>query len=199
MTAVYLSGNGVIGNIPFATNRIHLHVQIVGQTKTRFLISHMSIRLATPADASAIGQIRVDAWRAAYQPFMPQEYLEALDPSANLDLLAERLSKPTKEFMVFVAEDEGNTLGFSIIGAPRYPTQELTIELWALNVSPAYWRQGFGKKSGSRYFCRKIFSSFPAGKNRQKLRDRLCLRRPDSSASPRSDPTRGRNLGSRMT
>jgi ribosomal protein L15 len=54
-------------------------------------------------------------------------------------------------------------------------------------------------KSGSRYFCRKIFSSFPAGKNRQKLRDRLCLRRPDSSASPRSDPARGRNIGSRMT
>nr|WP_301539369.1 suppressor of fused domain protein [Methylomonas sp. ZR1] len=52
---------------------------------------------------------------------------------------------------------------------------------------------------GSRYFCRKIFSSFPAGKNRQKLRDRLCLRRPDSSASPRSDPAWGRNLGSRMT
>jgi GNAT superfamily N-acetyltransferase len=106
----------------------------------------MSIRLATTADASAIGQIRVDAWRAAYQPFMPLEYLEALNPSANLDLLAERLSKPTKEFMVFVAEHEGNTLGFSLIGAPRYPTQELTIELWALNVSPAYWRQGFGRK-----------------------------------------------------
>ncbi|MDT4288616.1 GNAT family N-acetyltransferase [Methylomonas sp. MO1] len=106
----------------------------------------MSIRLATPTDASAIGQIRVDAWRAAYQPFMPLEYLESLDPSANLDSLAERLSKPTKEFMVFVAEDKGNTLGFSIIGAPRYLTQELTVELWALNVSPAYWRQGFGRK-----------------------------------------------------
>ncbi|WP_228375690.1 hypothetical protein [Methylomonas denitrificans] len=43
----------------------------------------------------------------------------------------------------------------------------------------------------SRYFCRKIFSGIPLEKNRQKLRDRLCLRRPDSSASPRFDPARG--------
>ncbi|TCV81301.1 hypothetical protein EDE11_1151, partial [Methylomonas methanica] len=39
--------------------------------------------------------------------------------------------------------------------------------------------KGLAIFSGSRYFCRKIFSSVPAGKNRQKSRDRLCLRRPD--------------------
>lgn len=106
----------------------------------------MSIRLAIPADAKAIGQIRVAAWCAAYQPFMPLDYLESLNPSANLESLTERLTNPAREFTVFVAEDEGNTIGFSIIGSPRYLTQELTVELWALNVSPAYWRKGFGKK-----------------------------------------------------
>lgn len=89
----------------------------------------MSIRLAIPADAKAIGQIRVAAWRAAYQPFMPLDYLESLNPSANLDSLSERLTNPTKEFMVFVAEDEGNAIGFSIIGAPRHLTQGVASEV----------------------------------------------------------------------
>ncbi|MEI8573049.1 GNAT family N-acetyltransferase [Methylomonas sp. LW13] len=124
----------------------HRYEKIDWQTTTLFVISPMSIRLAIPADAKAIGQIRVAAWRAAYQPFMPSEFLASLDPSANLDALTERLTNPTREFMVFVAEDEGNTVGFSIIGAPRYQTQELTVELWALNVSPAHWRQGLGRK-----------------------------------------------------
>lgn len=53
--------------------------------------------------------------------------------------------------------------------------------------------------AGESLFLPKDFFGHPAEKNRQKLRDRLCLRRPDSSASPRSDPTRGRNIGSRMT
>ncbi|MCQ8119024.1 GNAT family N-acetyltransferase [Methylomonas rosea] len=106
----------------------------------------MSVRLATPLDAQAIGQIRVDAWRAAYRSFMPLDYLQTLDQAANLDELAERLSNPSPEFMVFVAEDQGDTAGFAIIGAPRYQTLALTVELWALNVSPAYWRRGLGKQ-----------------------------------------------------
>jgi hypothetical protein len=46
-------------------------------------------------------------------------------------------------------------------------------------------------ETGESLFLPKDFFGHPAGKNRQKLRDRLCLRRPDSSASPRFDPTRG--------
>ncbi|WNB76612.1 VOC family protein [Methylomonas koyamae] len=63
------------------------------------------------------------------------------------------------------------------------------------------WRieQNLYEIPGESLFLPKDFFGHPAGKNRQKLRDRLCLRRPDSSASPRSDPARGRNVGSRMT
>ncbi|TCV74176.1 multimeric flavodoxin WrbA, partial [Methylomonas methanica] len=49
---------------------------------------------------------------------------------------------------------------------------ELSCEYLGMNFLGSYYAQ-----SGSRYFCRKIFSSVPAGKNRQKSRDRLCLRR----------------------
>jgi hypothetical protein len=45
--------------------------------------------------------------------------------------------------------------------------------------------------TGESLFLLKDFFGHPARKNRQKLRDRQCLRRPDSSASPRFDPTRG--------
>jgi len=104
----------------------------------------MSVRLARPSDAEAIGQIRVAAWRAAYRRFMPTEFLASLDPSANLSALRDQLVKPTSAFKVFVAECSGSAAGFAIIGAPRYESKPHSIELWALNVLPVYWRQGIG-------------------------------------------------------
>ncbi|CAD6875004.1 hypothetical protein [Methylomonas fluvii] len=82
---------------------------------------------------------------------------------------------------LIVADDEDNKLSVfdHLTQNPADPEE--------LNIEATF----FFPNAGSRYFCRKIFSSFPAGKNRQKSRDRLCLRHPDSSASPRFDPTRG--------
>lgn len=41
------------------------------------------IRRATPADARAIGALKVRAWRAAYASFLPAGYLADLDPAAE--------------------------------------------------------------------------------------------------------------------
>ena len=107
--------------------------------------SHMTLRPAIPADAGAIGQIRVAAWRAAYQRFMPESYLAALNPSANLDSLRAKLASPADDFKLTVAEYDGLVAGFSIIGAPRYEAIQGHMELWALNVLPEYWRRGIGR------------------------------------------------------
>ncbi|MEN3111892.1 GNAT family N-acetyltransferase [Uliginosibacterium paludis] len=106
----------------------------------------MNIRPAVPADAEAIGHIRVNAWRAAYGGHMPTEYLASLDPQANLAGLREALASPKPPFVLAVAECDQKLVGFSISGSPRYEAARDTLELWALNVDPRYWRKGVGKR-----------------------------------------------------
>lgn len=104
------------------------------------------IRPALSADAEAIGHIRVNAWRAAYRDHMPPEYLANLDPKANLDGLREALASSEPPFALSVAEYDHKVVAFSISGHPRYPAEPDTLELWALNVDPSYWRKGVGKR-----------------------------------------------------
>lgn len=105
----------------------------------------IKLRPASVDDAEAIGNIRVSAWQAAYEAFMPKDFLNALDPLANLDALREKLAQPSDGFMVNVADVDGSAVAFSILGSPRYATHILSTELWALNVHPDFWRQGIGR------------------------------------------------------
>jgi GNAT superfamily N-acetyltransferase len=102
------------------------------------------LRKAKLKDAESIGKIRVAAWRAAYRQFMPEDFLDALDPANNLAELKERLSNQNSDFTVAVAEERGAVVAFSIVGKPRFETVDQTMELWAVNVLPEYWRMGIG-------------------------------------------------------
>jgi RimJ/RimL family protein N-acetyltransferase len=109
----------------------------------------MPIRTATPDDAASIGAIRVAAWQAAYRGAMPDSYLDALEPGANLDGLRTALGAEPPPFTLRVADDvEGQPVAFSIVGKPRYAVASpaSTMELWALNVHPLHWRKGAGKE-----------------------------------------------------
>lgn len=109
----------------------------------------MPIRIATPDDAASIGAIRVAAWQAAYRGAMPDAYLDALDPGANLKGLRAALGAEPAPFTLRVVDDaEGQPVAFSIVGKPRYGAADpaSTMELWALNVYPLHWRRGAGKE-----------------------------------------------------
>ncbi|MGD8175313.1 N-acetyltransferase family protein [Marinimicrobium sp. ARAG 43.8] len=125
----------------------------------RGIRANRMLRKAEPRDAEAIGKVRVAAWRAAYQHFMPKEFLKALDPANNLAELKERLSNQSSDFTLSVAEDLRQVVAFSIVGKPRYEAAGKTIELWALNVLPEYWRMGIG----SRLVERAITYALDAG------------------------------------
>lgn len=110
----------------------------------------MPIRTATPEDAACIGAIRVAAWQAAYRGAMPDAYLDALDPGANLEWLRAALGAEPAPFTLRVVDDdaEGRPMAFSIVGKPRYAVASpaSTMELWALNVHPQHWRRGAGQQ-----------------------------------------------------
>lgn len=51
---------------------------------------------------------------------MPAEFLESLNPAANLDAMKLRLDSQPQTFLMTVAEVNGTCVGFSILGRPRY-------------------------------------------------------------------------------
>ncbi len=102
-------------------------------------------RPATSADAEAIAFVRVAAWRAAYREFMPAGFLAALDPMANLNSLKAKLDSSEPRSHLRVAQVNGAVVAYVTYGTPRYSASAGTLELWALNIMPAYWRQGIGR------------------------------------------------------
>lgn len=103
----------------------------------------MQIRLAASTDVESIGSIRVEAWKVAYRPFMPDHYLNALDPVADLESLRSALETTPAPFLVRIADASGQAIGFSILGPLRQVTSTAgSAELWALNVHPSHWRRG---------------------------------------------------------
>ena len=118
------------------------------------------LREGLPEDAEAIENIRIAAWQTAYRDFMPRTYLSNLNPLQNIEALRNRLSSQNLEFVVSVAEEEGIVVAFSILGKPRYEASCDTIELWALNVLPEYWRMGIGQRLTKRAITSAAESGF---------------------------------------
>ncbi|STQ91510.1 GNAT family N-acetyltransferase [Iodobacter fluviatilis] len=102
------------------------------------------IRQAKASDALAISQIRVAAWQAAYTPFMPEDFLKALNPASQLESLQAKLTAPSRDFYLAIADQQNQSLGFYALGKPRFESSGNSAELWALNVAPSAWRSGLG-------------------------------------------------------
>ncbi|MDA0366724.1 MAG: GNAT family N-acetyltransferase [Chloroflexi bacterium] len=70
------------------------------------------MRLATAADAEAIGETHVAAQRFAYRGVAPDRYLARLDPAARADQWRAYLLAPPESLRVWVVERERSLAGF---------------------------------------------------------------------------------------
>ena len=104
-----------------------------------------TIREATAADADAIGRIQVETWRVAYAGLMPAAALEAASVEERQRLWREDLSRelPPRR-ATFVAEAEGEVIGFASVGECHEPGSE-DGELYAIYLDHARWGQGAGR------------------------------------------------------
>ncbi|MHB8630668.1 MAG: GNAT family N-acetyltransferase [Candidatus Limnocylindria bacterium] len=108
-------------------------------------IPEQRIRRGTPDDGPAIASVRVDTWRSAYRGLVPDALLDGLDaenPSASWRRGLETID-PTR--VAYVAEVDGNVIGFATGGRarggpPRYPG-----EVYALYVRAAHQGTGIGR------------------------------------------------------
>lgn len=103
------------------------------------------VRVATAADAGAIGRVHVDTWRVAYRGHMPDSVLEDLDWKRRAAQWRSWLE--AGEPVVFVLERGDGIAGFVSVGASRDgdAINRPIAEVSALYVHPDQWRRGFGR------------------------------------------------------
>ncbi|MEO8752622.1 MAG: GNAT family N-acetyltransferase, partial [Casimicrobiaceae bacterium] len=86
-------------------------------------MSATTIRPATPSDASAIAQVRVNAWRTTYRGLIPDGYLAAMKVEDSAALWSKVLNAAPNTTNTFVAEIDGAVVGFAsglMLAEPRH-------------------------------------------------------------------------------
>jgi L-amino acid N-acyltransferase YncA len=99
------------------------------------------IRVATVQDAGAIARVHVESWQTTYAGIVPEDYL------ANLDVVQREASWRewlTFDVDVFVAEVDGEVVGFVGGGAIREPVKGFDAELFAIYLLREAQRRGIG-------------------------------------------------------
>ena len=107
-------------------------------------VAKLTIRDARSADARAIAELHVAAWRAAYRGLMPDEYLAALSIEQRYDRWSNALSRPGPAKLAVVQFGE-EIAGFCSFGPTRDEVPSDIAEIYSLNVHPDRWRLGAGR------------------------------------------------------
>lgn len=102
----------------------------------------MVVRSAKASDSLAIATVSVTAWRSAYTHILPKSHLDALSIEKRASRLVSVISQGAA---YWVAESEGEVIGFVTAGKNRVPDVPADAELNAIYVLPKAHRQGVGK------------------------------------------------------
>lgn len=106
----------------------------------------VTIRPATPADAPAIAQVRVDAWRATYRGMIPDAYLAAMKIEESTALWDKVLTAAPNTTNTFVAEIDGQVAGFASAHMLPEPKHGMNAELAAVYLVRDAQRSGIGRR-----------------------------------------------------
>ncbi len=106
----------------------------------------VTVRSAVPHDADAIGRVQVETWRVAYRGLMPEEAIAGFDIESRQRLWREGLGRvPRPGSATFVAELDGEVVGFASVGRSRDEEADNEGELYAIYLHPSRWDQGIGR------------------------------------------------------
>jgi GNAT superfamily N-acetyltransferase len=106
-----------------------------------------TVRAATVADAAALAELKVCAWRAAYGGVLPAELLAALDPTEEREAWARYLETVPPGDRLWLAEEGGELVGYARTGpAEDADLPPETGELYGLYVEPERIGTGLGRR-----------------------------------------------------
>ena len=106
----------------------------------------VAIRAARVDDAQPIARVRIDCWRTTYRGLIPDAYLDAMEIDASAALWTRVLSAATDRASVFVADDDGEIVGFAAGNPLEEPRHGLDAELSAAYVRRDHQRAGIGRR-----------------------------------------------------
>jgi len=139
------------------------------------------IRIATHADAQALGAMHVASWHETYLGLLPDKMLSSLSVESRAAAWAKIMQEPATErsTVIYLAEHQGTIIGLGSCGAQR--TESLEAQSYDGEVSAIYVLREFQKrKIGTRLFramCSDLISHGFKGVALWVLRENLRARR----------------------
>ena len=126
----------------------------------------VTVRPATFDDAADIVRINVRGWQRAYVGIVPDDVLDAMDPTDRVDHYRRRMTEPGFEHRVAV-DDRGRVTGYVVLGpyrgGPDGRLRERTVgEILAIYVDPARWGTGTGRALMRAALARLVERGFEA-------------------------------------
>ncbi|MBB3211170.1 ribosomal protein S18 acetylase RimI-like enzyme [Herbaspirillum sp. Sphag1AN] len=110
------------------------------------IVGQITIRPAVVADADAIARVRVESWRASYRGIVPDAYLDSMKTEDSSRLWARVLGAASDAACTFVAEVDGEVVGFAAGITLAEPKLDFDAELTALYLLPSVQRAGIGRR-----------------------------------------------------
>lgn len=104
------------------------------------------VRAAGVEDAEGIATVHVASWRETYGGMVPDAFLESLSVSRRAAQWMSSLSDPSSVYHhAFVAELDGQIVGFSNYGFPQEKDDEFDGELYAIYLLKSAQGRGIGR------------------------------------------------------
>lgn len=104
----------------------------------------LQIRPALASDAEGIAKVHVYTWQSAYQGLIPDSFLQGLSVEQRTASWIKNLETPLPETHTFVAEINGEIVGFIGVGANIESDISKQGEVFAIYVSPDIQGRGIG-------------------------------------------------------
>src|SRR6187402_2278914 len=104
----------------------------------------VATRQVAEADIPRLGELHSAVWAELYSAILPADVLASLDPPTMTALWARFISRGA-DYVQFVAEVDGEIVGFAGVGPGREPGYELGRELYFIYVAPEHRRSSIGK------------------------------------------------------
>jgi GNAT superfamily N-acetyltransferase len=106
----------------------------------------IAIRPATADDAPAIARVRVESWSTTYRGLIPDAYLDAMELDASIEMWNRVLTAGPNTTSVFVAENDGDVVGFAAGNMLKEPRHDLDAELSAVYLRREFHHAGIGRR-----------------------------------------------------
>jgi len=110
------------------------------------ITSRLIIRAARAADARATATIRVHGWQAAYRGQLPDDLLDDLSVEGDAIRFADHLRHLPPGRRLWVAEVDGEVVGFASTGPARDEDAHGAAEVYAIYVRPDLIGRGIGQR-----------------------------------------------------